>query len=474
MRIVGSHITLQDYALYAYNENPIMLNGTIDFSDLEHTNLNLRMTGDKVEIIKAKETPKSVVYGKGMVNLRTSMVGTIDKLRMRGRVEVLSSTDMNYILRDSPLTTDNQMDELVKFTDFSDTTSVVVSRPAPNGFEMDMSINVSDGAHIMAYLNADRTNYVDLLGGGNLRMKYNNVDDLRLTGRYTLNNGSMKYSLPVIPLKTFTIKDGSYIEFTGDPMNPRLNITATEKVKAPVSNENGVGESKNFECGVVITKTLNDMGVEFTIDAEDQQLQEELQGMGSENRSKLAVSMLATGMYVADGNTDAFSMNSALSAFLNGQISDITGKALRTVDLSVGVDNSTDSYGNSHMDYSFRFAKRFWNNRLKVSVGGKVTTGSEIEDQNRSFFDNLDLEYRLDDTANKYITGYYRNNVYDWLEGYTQQYGVGFTWRRKLQHVLDIFKFKDTNEQLQRPNLMQRDSVGNVIMRSGENEGEKK
>ena len=148
-------------------------------------------------------------------------------------------------------------------------------------------------------------------------------------------------------------------------------------------------------------------------------------------------------MYMADGNTNSFSMNSALSAFLNSQINNITGKALRTLDLSLGIDNSMDAAGNSHMDYSFRFAKRFWNNRLKVSVGGKVSSGTEINDQNQSFFDNLNLEYRLDDTANKYITGFYKNNVYDWLEGYTQQYGVGFTWRRTLQTIGDIFRFKD-------------------------------
>ena len=67
-----------------------------------------------------------------------------------------------------------------------------------------------------------------VLWGPDLRMLYNS-DGIRLTGRYTLTSGEMKYSLPVIPLKTFTIQDGSYVEFTGDPMNPTLNITATER-----------------------------------------------------------------------------------------------------------------------------------------------------------------------------------------------------------------------------------------------------
>ena len=78
-----------------------------------------------------------------------------------------------------------------------------------------------------------------------------------------------------------------------------------------------------------------------------------------------------------------------------------------------------------------------------MSVGAKVSTGNEINDQNRSFFDNFDMEYRLDDRGSKYITGFFKNNVYDWLDGYTQKYGVGFTWRRKLQTLGDLFRFKD-------------------------------
>ena len=303
---------------------------------------------------------------------------------------------------------------------------------------------MSKGAHVTAFLNTDHSNYIDIMGGGTLRMRYNPLDNLQLYGRYTLTSGEMKYSLPVIPLKTFTIKDGSYLEFTGDPMNPTLNIAATERTRATVNSSSGASRSVEFDCGVSITRTLNDMGLEFTLDApEDMQLHSELQAMGIEQRGKLAVTMLTTGMYLADGNTGAFSMNSALSSFLNSEISQITGNALRTLDLSFGMDNSTDAAGNSHTDYSFKFAKRFMNNRLKVAIGGKVSTGAELQQRNNSFFDNVSLEYRLDDSANKFVTLFYENNCYDWLDGYTQKYGGGFTWRRKLQRFWDIFRFKD-------------------------------
>ncbi|MBQ9636456.1 MAG: translocation/assembly module TamB domain-containing protein [Prevotella sp.] len=456
--ITDSRLLFENFNMYSSsavsrsqndNSSPLTTYGSLDFSDPSHMRLDMKMRAQNFLLIDSKENPRSEAYGKAYVNFFGTIAGEVTNLLMRGKLDVLGTTDITYILRDTPLTTDNQLEGLVTFTDFSDSTQTVVNRPELAGFSMDMTVDVSKGAHVMAYLNTDKSNYIDLMGGGTLRMAYNNADKLRLTGRYTLANGEMKYSLPIIPLKTFTIQDGSNIEFTGDPMNPTLNITATESVKTAVSSSNGVGRSVEFDCGVIITKTLNDMGLEFTLSApEDMQLQSELLSMSKEQRGKLAVTMLTTGMYLADGNTGGFTMNNALNSFLQSEINNITGNALRTLDFSVGLDNTIDATGNTSTNYSFKFAKRFWNNRLKVSLGGKVSTGAEIESQNQSFFDNVTFEYRLDDTANKYVTLFYENNVYDWLDGFTQEYGAGFIWRRSLQHFKDVFNLRGDRQLL--------------------------
>ena len=265
----------------------------------------------------------------------------------------------------------------------------------------------------------------------------------------------MKYSLPVIPLKSFSISEGSYLEFTGDMMNPRLNITALEETRATV-DINGVNQVVLFKCGVAITKTLQDMGLEFLIDApENQTISDELQAKSIEERGKLAVTMLTTGMYLSENNTSAFTMNSALSAFLQSEINSIAGSALRTLDLSVGLENSTDETGHMHTDYAFKFAKRFWNNRLSISVGGKISTGPDVSGQNNSFFDNVELQYRTSDTSNQYLRLFYKRAVYDFLEGYVGQYGGGYMWKRKLQHFKDIFRTKV-------PDTMPMRSAGSV------------
>src|SRR5574344_306653 len=448
VRIVGSNLLFENFEMYAHNNNPLNIYGNLDFSNLDNMKMNIKMRAMNYQLIDAKMTSRSLTYGKAFVDFYGTIKGDMDNLKMRGTLDVLGNTDMSYVLKNSPLTTDDQLKELVTFTNFGDTAVVNVKKPPLTGLDMDLSMNIEQGAQVKCDLNAERSNYVNLEGGGSLRMLYNSVDNLRLIGRYTLNNGEMKYALPVIPLKTFTIQNGSYIEFLGDPMNPKLNIIATERMNALVSAETGNSRNVAFDVGVKVSKTLQNMGLEFTLEApEDMTIQNELATMGTAQRGKLAVTMLTTGMYLADGNTSAFSMNSALNSFLQNEISNIAGSALKTMDLSVGMDNSTSSDGKSHTDYSFKFAKRFWNNKLSIIIGGKVSSGSSQQTQeNQSFIDNVSFEYRLDQTAMRYVRLFYDKNSDDLLEGRIIEYGGGVVLRRKMNKFGELFDFRKNKD----------------------------
>lgn len=235
VRISDSKLLFENFMMYANNESPLTVQGSLDFSNLDRMILDVKMRAQNFLLIDAKENFRSEAFGKAYVNFFGMMKGPLSSLRMRGKLDILGNTDMTYILRESELSTDNQLDELVKFTDFKNGKEEAVVRPAIEGFDMLLSMSIDESARILCALNADQTNYVDLMGGGDLQMTYNPTDNLQLTGKYTLSNGEMKYSLPVIPLKTFTIQDGSYIEFMGDPFNPTLNITATENMKSTVN-----------------------------------------------------------------------------------------------------------------------------------------------------------------------------------------------------------------------------------------------
>ncbi len=355
------------------------------------------------------------------------------------------------MLKDSPLTVEDRLSDLVTFVDFTDTLDThdaEIARTRPSSLKMTLRLSVDQAARIHCLLSADRSNYIDLEGGGELTLSYNPESDLQLNGRYTVLSGEMKYSLPVIPLKTFSLKSGSYVEFTGDMMDPLLNIAATERVRTTVT-ENNTPRTVAFDVGLTITRRLSDMGLEFTLAApEDMSIQNELAAMSLEQRGRLAVTMLATGMYLANSNLagGGFNTQNALNAFLQSEISNITAGALKTIDLTVGMENSTSATGDTHTDYSFRFAKRFWGNRISVIVGGKVTTGNEEANTGQTLIDNVSVEYRLDKSATRYVKVFYDRSYESLIEGELTEMGAGLVLRRKMSKLgeLFIFRRKDT------------------------------
>ena len=259
----------------------------------------------------------------------------------------------------------------------------------------------------------------------------------------------MKYSLNVIPLRTFNIQEGSYIEFTGEPMNPTLNITATDNVRANYSSSSGNDRLVNFTAGVKLTNTLSAPGVQFIVEApDDAEAQNDLNTKSDEEKGKIAVTLLASGMYMTSGTKGNYAMSSALASFMQNQINSVTGRALSSMglDLSANMESSADASGALHTDYTFNFSKRLLNNRLRIMMGGRVSTGASAGEGNGAYFDNFSLEYRLNQRVTQYLKLYYERQAYDWLEGDISEFGGGFMWRRKLQHFKDIFRFKSSGK----------------------------
>ena len=198
---------------------------------------NLNLLAQNYTLLDAKRTRESLVYGKVYADFRATVKGPLDGLNMRGNMSLLGNTDVSYILTDSPLTVQDRLGYLVTFTSFSDTTTVVqqeVPTVSLGGLDMVMMVHIDPSVRLKVDLDASNDNRVELEGGGDLSMKYTPQGDLTLTGRYTMSGGLMKYALPVIAAKEFAIDNGSYVEWTGNVMNPMLSISASEQVKATV------------------------------------------------------------------------------------------------------------------------------------------------------------------------------------------------------------------------------------------------
>ena len=449
--IKDSRIIFSDYRLFSTGREPMVLNGTFDMSDFERMRMDFAMRANNFELINTRKKAQSMLFGKVYANYVGTLKGTTDNLSLRGKLEVLDRTDVTYILKDSPLSVDDRLHDLVQFTNFKDSTQTAQPEKAVDGgMDITMGISISDAAIFHCNLSDDGQSYVKLEGGGDMTLRMTQQGDMRMTGLFTTNSGEMKYQLPVIPLKTFQIVQGSYVQFTGDVMNPTLNIAAKERTKAVVT-EDDKQRSVAFDVGVKITKPLNDMGLEFTIEApEDLNIQNQLASMSAEQRGKAAVTMMATGMYMTDETMmsgSGFKANNALNAFLQSEIQNIAGSALKTIDINLGVESGTSQTGTSTTDYSFQFAKRFWGNRISVIIGGKVSTGADATNSAESFINNVSVEYRLDQGATRYVKAFYDRDTQDPLEGQLTKTGAGLVLRRKTDKLGELFIFRNKSKK---------------------------
>lgn len=444
--ITNNKLVFNKYSIFSRGKNPYVIDGSIDFADMSSMYMDLKMTARNFEVFNGKKNRTSLVYGKMYIDLNTTIKGTPDAISVRGNANILGSSDFTYILRESPLSVEDRLAETVTFVNFADTAAAQrkpLQEMRPGGIDMLVNLHIDQAVQCKVDINESGTNYMQVEGGGDLAFQYTPDGNMLLNGRYSLMSGEMKYEMPVIPLKTFKIREGSYIEWTGNVMDPKLNIQAYERTRASVTQEGQTARMVSFDVGVSITNRLNDLGFEFTIDApEDGSMQNELAAMSASQKNKAAVTMLVTGMYISDNSTAKLDANSALNSYLQGQINNIAGNALKTIDLSVGMEttNATET-GDTRTDYNFQFAKRFWNNRVRVVIGGKISTGNAAV-RDESFIDNISLEYRLDNSGTRYIKLFHDKKYANVLEGEVTETGAGIVLKKKVSRIKDLFIFQ--------------------------------
>lgn len=451
VELKNNRMIFDKFGIYTTEKNPFTIDGYIDFRDMSRPMANLNMFAENYMLLNAKRTRESLVYGKVLADFRATLKGPLEGLTMRGNMNLLGSTDVSYVLTDSPLTVQDRLGSLVTFTSFSDTTTVAqqeIPSISLGGLDMVMMIHIDPSVRMKIDLDAGSSDRIQLEGGGDLSLKYTPQGDMTLTGRYTLSGGVMKYALPVVAAKEFSIENGSYVEWTGDPMDPLLNFKATDRIRASVSEgENGSTRMVNFDVSVVVKNHLDNLSFAFDVAApEDATVQNELTAMGAEERGKQALYIMVLKTYLGTGpiggGGNMLNMGSALNSVLSSQINSLMGN-LKGASISVGIeDHGASDVGGKRTDYSFRYSQRFFNDRFQIVIGGKVSTGSNATNDAESFIDNVSLEYRLDRSGTRYVRLFHDKNYESVLEGEITETGVGLVLRKKLDKLSELFIFK--------------------------------
>ncbi|MEG1586852.1 MAG: translocation/assembly module TamB domain-containing protein, partial [Bacteroidales bacterium] len=450
--IKDNKLHFSNYEVKAYNNNPLVINGDFNFTDFNRMTADLRITGGNVELLNVKKQRGQMIYGRLVMNVNTTVKGPLNFLKIRGGINLLGGTNVNYVMLDSPVSAQNRVSNLVTFTSFNDTIDsnykVNVQPVSLSGIDMLVTVNIAPSVQVGIDLSTNGDDRVELQGGGDLAFRLTPMGETDLSGRYALTGGFVRYNMPILPVaKTFNIQNGSYVEWSGQLMDPYINITASENIRTTVTEEGKGSRVVLFMPMIEIKNRLDDLSVTFTLQApNDPTIQTQIAQMTPEERSRQAMNLIIMQSYTGPGTSAKASTSNALNAFIQKEINSFAGSALKGIDLSVGIDqyNTDGQAGSSRTDYSFRFSKKLFNDRFRIVVGGTVSSGQEVESsQQQSFIDDIVLEYMLDKTGTRYVKLFHQTGFESVLEGEIVETGIGVVLKRRVRKVRQLFIFNE-------------------------------
>lgn len=439
--------------------NPLTIDGVVDIHNLKKIKTDLKIKANEITLVKQdkRDDYKQVLYGKLIASTNIDVRGPISSLDIDGNLNIISGTAINYVLQNSELSYSDKFANLVQFTNLTDSIfeKKEKTEKSLNGIDISIRMRIDPSVRFGLDLTPDHQNYARLQGGGTISFKIPNVGDMSMLGKIELqNDGELKYTIPVvgIPFNSYISKETT-LSWNGKVTNPYLNFIANSKVKSTVRDKRGKSSQVDFIVSLCAKDYLDKIDLKFDLAAKNNiDIQNQLANMNEEERAKQALSLLSTGIYLADQTPNSIDFNNALSSIVQSQINKASSTLLQGTDINMGVDyHNGDGQTGTYTDYNYSITKRFLNDRIRILFGGKLQTGNIPTNKEQTLIDNLSIEYRLDRIGLQYLSLFHKRVTDDILEGEYTETGGSYLLRSKLSKFTDLFRIlniyrKDENK----------------------------
>lgn len=449
---VDSNVVRFDrFRITGANSNPLTISGLVDMRHISEPAFDLSMQARDMQILNSSRPRGADAYGKAFIDLDASVKGNMQFVNVDADLAVLAGTNVTYIMTDAESKIVNRSTgDMVQFVVFADSGAVARADSVVSGamnINLEARLNIEQGSTISVDLSTDGKNKVQIKGEGRLDYTQNPMNDGRLTGRFNINSGFVRYTPPFMSEKLFDFEEGSYVSFNGDMMNPILNVHANDRLRANVTRSGEDSRLVNFDIALGVTGTLNQMNVAFDLSTNDDiTVQNELQGMTPEQRANQAMNLLLYNVYTGSGtHATANLAGNPLYSFLSSQLNSWMANNVKGVDISFGIDQYDKTAGgntSTATSYSYRVSKSLFNDRFKIVVGGNYSTDADADENfSQNLISDISFEYMLNRAGSMYVRIFRHTGYESILEGEITQTGVGFVVKRKLNTLRNLFRF---------------------------------
>ena len=336
------------------------------------------------------------------------------------------------------------------------------------GSTMNINIELTANPNAEVQLVIDPTvgDIIKVRGDGTLNMRIvpsANIFDMY--GDYTITEGSYLFTLQNIINKLFIIEEGSTIQWTGDPMDARLDIDAVYKLKASLkpllssTTLDNISRAVPVECIINLSDRLTNPSVTFDIKVPnaDSEIQNAVANLLN-NQQSIATQfmyLLVSASFYSDSSTSSSIGASASAATGFELLSNQLSNWLSSDDYNIVLRYRPRSELTSD-EIDFGFSKSLVSDRLIVELEGNYLIDNQMSANSNmsNFLGEAYITWLIDENGNLKLKGFTQTiDRFDENQG-LQETGVGIyykedfeNWKDLKRRVRDRFMSKRRREQ---------------------------
>jgi hypothetical protein len=470
------------------DNNELVVNGLLATTNYTDYGFDLTVKADNFRAISSTAEDNEFYYGDLVLDTRLEIGGNVDNPVVRGSITIKDGTDLSVVLpQEDPTIADREgvvefVDEtsqrLAEMKEIEET----LNTTALQGMDVSIQIEVKEEAELTLVIDEGNGDYLNLQGEAQLNAGIDPSGKTSLTGRYEFTKGAYEMSFNFIR-RRFEIESGSYIQWTGEPTDANIDITAIyETETAPIdllgnqlanlsqAVRNQYKQNIPFQTILRMQGELLEPVLSFDI-----RLPEGNYNVSSDiinnSRAKLAqirqqpselnkqvFALLLLNRFVGEnpfaseaGGASAESLaRQSVSKILSQQLNDLAGDLISGVKLDFDLE-STEDYTTGEReqrtDLNVGLSKTLLNDRLKVTIGSSFGLEGPAQEnqQANNIAGDIAVDYQLSKDGRYRLRAYRKNQYQVALQGQIIETGVAFIITLDYNHFMEIFG-KDPNE----------------------------
>ena len=440
--------------------NRAMVEGVIHHDKLKDFDLDLKLYPRDFLAMATTSKHNDTFYGTAVASGIVKVNGPFNDIKLDIGALTRQGTNMTISLNQAATVKDNDFIVFVNNAEENEEEEVEEEVKKSN-FGLKLNVNATDDANLKIILPSD-LGTIDATGSGNVQMSTATAEDFKMFGDYTIKNGRFQLKLMELVTRTFNLKSGGTLSWSGDPTDGRIHATGSYSVRASLSSlgiqvdSTSSNSNVNVEClihmdGALLNPTLT-FGMRLPNASEDI-TQTVFSLVDTTNQAvmesqALSLLVLNSFQYIGDGLGN-MSLANILGGGMHMNITDNTNLGLN---YHAG---SADSYD----EYQLALHTQLFQNRLIIETNVGMMTSYDAANAS-SIVGEFDMYYKLTKDgqlqAHFYNHSNYNSNFnsasFDRRAPYTQ--GLGLSYSRSFNTLRDLFKKRNainSSQPLMRP-----------------------